>query len=400
MKKLQFQIAFWLFSGCSISIHGQVSRIYFSEQDKTTILNAHNSERKEVGNSPLIWDNSLEEFAANWALTLANRDNGLSHRPNNRYGENCYWTGAREIEPEEAILAFNYEKNDYHYGPVTSSNFRGTGHYTQVVWYRTTKVGCASVTASSGIFVVCNYDPPGNLIGDYPYGNSIESNNSATDNSNQNSNNYPTEIFTRTAPANDPSNRTVLPSTANVLHRTSPSHNIVNITMLVGIDVWTKFENSQIFPRLKSFRELDFTGSSPYFMLKSTLPRGIKHNNRDVRGFISMGVTINNQSRQKDIFSMIPNYSDNYRVNTGLNYELGLQFFKYCDIGVGQLSFGNVTTTNKQDYFAFNRLFLRCALPLAKNTTVVGQIGISGVEIQMSDWNMATFNLSLRSRFF
>ena len=69
MKKLQFQIAFWLFSGCSISIHGQVSRIYFSEQDKMTILNAHNSERKEVGNSPLIWDNSLEEFAANGALT-------------------------------------------------------------------------------------------------------------------------------------------------------------------------------------------------------------------------------------------------------------------------------------------------------------------------------------------
>lgn len=400
MKKFHFYSAFWLFFGCSNSISGQVSRIYFSEQDKIAILNTHNSERKQVGNSDLIWDNSLEEFAANWASTLAYRDNGLSHRPNNRYGENCYWTGAKEIQPEEAILAFNEEKHDYQYGPVTASNYKVTGHYTQVIWYKTRRVGCAAVTASSGIFVVCNYDPPGNFIGQYPYGNSIESNNSAPNNSIQNNNNYPTEIFIDPTPTNNPSNRSVLPASANVINRTSLSHSSVNITMLVGMDVWTKLENSSILPRLKSFRELDFTGSSPCFMLKSTLPRGKKQSERDVRGFISMGVTINNQSRQKDIFSMIQSYPDNYRVYTTINYELGLQFFKYCDLGVGQLSFGNVTTTNKQDYLAFNRLFLRCALPLANNTTVVGQIGISGEEMQLSNWNMAVFNLSFRSRFF
>ena len=390
----------WLFVVNLIPIHGQVNRVYFSDQDKMAILNAHNSERKLVGTTNLTWDNSLEEFAANWASTLAYRDNGLSHRPNNRYGENCYWTGAREIQPEEVILAFNEEKHDYQYGPVTGSNNIGTGHYTQVVWYRTTRVGCAAVTAPSGIFVVCNYDPPGNLIGDYPYRNSFEISNPTPNNSIKKNSDYPTEISRAPVPIDKPSNTSVLPVSSNFTPSNSLSPSSVHMTMLVGADIWTKFENPSILPRLKSFSELGFTGSSPCIMLKCTLPRGKNHTERDVRGFVSMGVTINNQTRQQDVFSMIQSDPDNYRVYAAINYELGLQIFKYLDLGFGQLTFGNLKTTDKQDYLAFNRLFLRCALPLGNSTTLVGQIGISGEEWQLSNWNMAVINLSFRSRFF
>ena len=383
-----------------ISIHGQVNRVYFSDQDKMAILNAHNSERKLVGTTDLTWDNSLEEFAASWALILANRDNGLSHRPNNRYGENCYWTGSHEIHPEEAILAFNEEKHNYQYGPFTGSNFIVTGHYTQVVWYRTTRVGCAAVNAPSGIFVVCNYDPPGNLIGDYPYRNSIEIINPTPNNSIQNNRVYPNEISRTSVPTDKPSISSVLPTSSNLNTRKSLSNSSVYMTMLVGADVWTKFENSSILPRLKSIRKLDFTGSSPCIMLKFTLPRGKNHSERDVRGFASMGVTMNNQSRQKDVFSIIKSDPENYRVYAAINYELGLQFFKYLDLGVGQLTFGNLKTTDKQDNLAFNRLFLRCALRLGNSTTLISQIGISGEDWRLSNWNMAVINLSFRSRFF
>ena len=53
---------------------------------------------------------------------------------------------------------------------VPSSIFKSVGHFTQIVWKGTTKVGCATKVcqplgnAASGqalSFTVCNYGPPG-----------------------------------------------------------------------------------------------------------------------------------------------------------------------------------------------------------------------------------------------
>ena len=56
------------------------------------------------------------------------------------------------------------------------------GHYTQLVWRGTVNIGCALVTCSTGWpfggtppadprwdFWVCDYDPPGNIVGQRPY---------------------------------------------------------------------------------------------------------------------------------------------------------------------------------------------------------------------------------------
>ena len=52
-------------------------------------------------------------------------------------------------------------------------DFRGgafsmeTGHFTQVVWKGTQRLGCASATCARMQVWVCNYDPPGNMQGDF-----------------------------------------------------------------------------------------------------------------------------------------------------------------------------------------------------------------------------------------
>ncbi|KAE8710358.1 hypothetical protein F3Y22_tig00110321pilonHSYRG00027 [Hibiscus syriacus] len=44
------------------------------------------------------------------------------------------------------------------------------GQYTQIVWSRTKRVGCAKVVCDGGrgVFMICNYDPPG-IILERPY---------------------------------------------------------------------------------------------------------------------------------------------------------------------------------------------------------------------------------------
>ena len=45
------------------------------------------------------------------------------------------------------------------------------GHYTQIVWRTRRRIGCARVffLGGRGGFMTCNYDPPGNYIGERPY---------------------------------------------------------------------------------------------------------------------------------------------------------------------------------------------------------------------------------------
>ena len=43
------------------------------------------------------------------------------------------------------------------------------GHYTQVVWRKSLRVGCGMATCGATEVWVCNYDPAGNWDGERPY---------------------------------------------------------------------------------------------------------------------------------------------------------------------------------------------------------------------------------------
>lgn len=71
------------------------------------------------------------------------------------------------MEGKDAVDAWYEEitKPGYVFG---RSNNPGTGHFTQVVWKGSKMLGVGvSKNSKNQTFVVCNYDPPGNYVGQY-----------------------------------------------------------------------------------------------------------------------------------------------------------------------------------------------------------------------------------------
>ena len=130
------------------------------------MLDSHNTIRARVGVSPLVWSDNLAEVAQDWANHLI-ATGGLSHRPNNIYGENIYTISGGTATPFEVVDLWAKEARGY---DIRSNSCSGVcGHYTQIVWGKTRAVGCAVADAPRREIWVCNYDPPGNVIGYRPY---------------------------------------------------------------------------------------------------------------------------------------------------------------------------------------------------------------------------------------
>ncbi len=153
---------------------------------------AHNRARAALDiNQPLpdlAWSEDLAVVAQDWSDNLAGRCGTIEHREDNDYGENIALRGSSRLvepyAPEEAVANWVAEEACWTFGSILGTdscdfsctddlNASGCGHYTQVVWRRTARVGCGYSTceAQGATFEiwVCNYDPPGNVIGLEPY---------------------------------------------------------------------------------------------------------------------------------------------------------------------------------------------------------------------------------------
>ncbi|CAN7015733.1 unnamed protein product [Brassica rapa subsp. trilocularis] len=70
----------------------------------------------------------------------------------------------------EAVNMWVSEQADYDYGSNTCASGKQCGHYTQIVWKNSARLGCAKVSCDNGqTFITCNYDPQGNFVGQWPY---------------------------------------------------------------------------------------------------------------------------------------------------------------------------------------------------------------------------------------
>ena len=140
-----------------------------------TMIAAHNAARAEVGAAPLVWDAGLAGSALGYAQELA-RTRKFEHSREPRgptpQGENL-WTGTRGAYTyAEMIGHWVAEKRDYRRGVTpnfsTTGKWQDVAHYTQIIWGRTTRVGCAIASNSKDDYLVCRYTLPGNVVGELP----------------------------------------------------------------------------------------------------------------------------------------------------------------------------------------------------------------------------------------
>jgi pathogenesis-related protein 1 len=133
------------------------------------ITGYHNKVRHDVGVGPLKWSSSLAAFAQQWADELAASSCRMKHRRGHKFGENLFIGTAGHYRAVHAAKAWEGERPLYTGGVLTRANWKPAGHYTQMVWRNTARLGCGESQCKGMLMVVCNYDPPGNYIGEKPY---------------------------------------------------------------------------------------------------------------------------------------------------------------------------------------------------------------------------------------
>ncbi|KAJ6302645.1 hypothetical protein OIU77_016682 [Salix suchowensis] len=134
-----------------------------SQQD---YLNAHNNARAQVGVGNMVWDNNVAAYASNYVQRLKG-DCRLVHS-GGPYGENLAGSSG-DLSGSAAVKLWVDEKPKYDY----NSNSCVGGecrHYTQVVWRKSVRLGCAKARCNNGGTIIsCNYDPRGNYVNERPY---------------------------------------------------------------------------------------------------------------------------------------------------------------------------------------------------------------------------------------
>ncbi|KAJ3050565.1 hypothetical protein HK097_008433 [Rhizophlyctis rosea] len=153
--------------------------------ERSDCLAAHNAVRKGIPSSTkpvaLTYDTNLEKAACAWSKYLANTGK-FEHSQGKvgNSGENLYMTysytpGSPNTSLgscRPAVEAWASEKSLYAAGTtISNTNYHGFGHYTQIVWPDTTRVGCCGWWSKDGRQQVwtCEYDPAGNWLGRKAY---------------------------------------------------------------------------------------------------------------------------------------------------------------------------------------------------------------------------------------
>lgn len=143
---------------------------------RAVMLDAHNGERAALGLPLLQWDDALTADAARYAAEMA-RSGVFRHSPRTGRavpsGENL-WMGSRRLYGYQAMVgSFLDEKRFTRIAgklPDLSSTGRwqDVGHYTQMIWRGTKKIGCALGEGANADYLVCRYFPAGNAFGRGP----------------------------------------------------------------------------------------------------------------------------------------------------------------------------------------------------------------------------------------
>ncbi|KAM7136432.1 peptidase inhibitor 16 isoform 1-T1 [Molossus nigricans] len=149
-----------------------------SDDERRVMVELHNFYRAQVSPSAanmlqMRWDEELAAFAKAYAQQCVwghNKERG-------RRGENLFAITDEGVDVPLAVEEWHLEREHYNLSAATCDPGQMCGHYTQVVWAKTEKIGCGShfceklqgVEETNIHLLVCNYEPPGNVKGQRPY---------------------------------------------------------------------------------------------------------------------------------------------------------------------------------------------------------------------------------------
>lgn len=148
---------------------------------------AHNQARSGTLNPepspalpPVSWDPILADTAYDYLVKCESTSGTLVDHNANRtsdyaalggsgyVGENIYASTASTVTPAAAVSDWMSEASMYDY----ATNTGNAGHYTQVVWRTSVRIGCAIVNCPGVQYpdtILCDYAPGGNIVGEKPY---------------------------------------------------------------------------------------------------------------------------------------------------------------------------------------------------------------------------------------
>jgi pathogenesis-related protein 1 len=175
--------ALMMLAVCAIAVvfdgDGRAGPRTLSADQQAELLVIHNRWRARVGVPPLQWSTELVKAAQAWADVLARRGCRLRMSDRNDLGENLFYASATEsgghkqpqaVTPTEVVDMWAAESAHYSLSRDRCDRGKSCGHYTQIVWRSTREMGCAMAFCKDrGQVWVCDYWPPGNIIGQRPY---------------------------------------------------------------------------------------------------------------------------------------------------------------------------------------------------------------------------------------
>ncbi|KAM4677726.1 glioma pathogenesis-related protein 1-like [Discoglossus pictus] len=142
-------------------------------------VDAHNAVRSKVTPTAvkmlhLSYDPTLANKAAEWSskcLKTHNPNIKVDHPAFKKFGENLFggYGGINDYSLTDAVSNWATEVKDYDLETNTCATGKVCGHYTQIVWAETFKVGCARTLCKGFLSIICCYGPGGNMKGVKPY---------------------------------------------------------------------------------------------------------------------------------------------------------------------------------------------------------------------------------------
>ncbi len=140
----------------------------FLQKFRKDCTDYHNMYRSKHHVEPLVQDPRLDQVAQKYAEKLAllgSTDHSDLKFGNETMGENIFSQIGSLVTADETVRKFYEEINDYNWSNPSSVKV-AVGHFKQLVWKGTKRIGCGVAEKNNQYYVVVNYYPAGNVYGE------------------------------------------------------------------------------------------------------------------------------------------------------------------------------------------------------------------------------------------